>query len=92
MPKPGSGMTIPLKTAPGKHQLRADGQEGWNVRDHQGRSRKTAWLDTNYSTTGVMAEHAGTLQPENCPQFSIFRMYLVKGDIISLKSRDFWTI
>lgn len=68
MPKTGSEMMIPPKTTPEKHQLHADGlEEGWNGRDHQERSRKTVWLYTNYSTTGVMAEQAGTLLPENCP-------------------------
>lgn len=93
MPKPDSGMTIPLKTTPGKHYVHADGlEEGWNIRDLQESSRKTVWLYTNCSTTGVLAEQAGTLQPENCPQFSIFKTYLVKGDIISLKYKVFWTI
>lgn len=49
------------------------------------RERQQGWSKGNASTR-IMTEQAGTLWPENCLQFGIFKIYLMKGDTTSPKS------
>ena len=49
------------------------------------KERQQRWSKGNASTW-IMTEQAGTLWPENCLQFGIFKIYLIKGDTTSLKS------